>query len=114
VPAFPSLWSPHDEAFHHRRRYRRSELRDKIGSAGFRVERLTGYSTFLFPPLYVFRKARSLFRRPGDEARSDFHAPVPAPIGAVIDLAYRVEAAAIDVASVPFGVSFLALARKSG
>jgi SAM-dependent methyltransferase len=35
VPAGPSLFGSLDRAFHHHRRYRRSELRNKLAAAGF-------------------------------------------------------------------------------
>jgi len=113
VPAFPSLWSPHDEAFHHRRRYRRRPLRLAIEHAGLEIERLTHWSSFLFPPLFVFRKLRGL-RLGSSEvpATSDFHTPVAAPIAGAIDLAYRLEALVVRGIDLPIGVSLLAIARR--
>lgn len=113
VPAFPSLWSPHDEAFHHRRRYRRSLLRRRLAEAGLVVERITHWSSFLFPPLFLFRKLRSLIPSSGrTPPRSDFFTPVPWPIAGIVDAAYRLEARAVRHVDLPFGVSLLAIARR--
>src|SRR6266850_1390203 len=63
VPAYGFLWSEHDEALHHRRRYAASELRNKLTNAGFEVERVTYYITFLFFPILLVRFAQSLSKR---------------------------------------------------
>ena len=41
VPAFPFLWSRHDELTHHFRRYRRQKLARLLKDGGFALERLT-------------------------------------------------------------------------
>lgn len=113
VPACPSLWSPHDEAFHHLRRYRGGDLQRLADAAGLRVERLTHYSSFLLPPLFVFRRLRSLLPARADEPpRSDFHLELPRPIVTLLDWAYRLERALIRRVDLPFGASLLAVARR--
>ncbi|MFQ3678826.1 MAG: hypothetical protein SNJ74_12900 [Fimbriimonadaceae bacterium] len=52
VPAFPSLWGPHDVALHHFRRYRRLPLMARLRDAGFEIE-LCSYSVFLLFPIVV-------------------------------------------------------------
>lgn len=49
VPAYMWLWSSHDVANHHYRRYTRAELIQALNSAGFLVER----AEYLFPILVV-------------------------------------------------------------
>lgn len=56
VPAYPWLWSYHDEATHARRRYGRDELRQKLSAAGFCIERLTNWNALLLPLVAVRRK----------------------------------------------------------
>ena len=41
VPAWPGLWSEHDVALGHHRRYRRADLVRRVRSAGLEVERTT-------------------------------------------------------------------------
>ena len=49
VPAFESLWSAHDEALDHRRRYRLPQIERVLRDAGLRVEHGSYYNFFLFP-----------------------------------------------------------------
>jgi SAM-dependent methyltransferase len=58
VPAHPWLWSAHDEAVHHRRRYRRAELLGRARVAAWRPEVVTGFNTLLLPPIALARLAR--------------------------------------------------------
>ena len=58
VPAQPWLWSAHDEALHHRRRYRRRELVDRAREAGWAPEVVTGFNVVLLAPIALARLAR--------------------------------------------------------
>ena len=49
VPAFRCLWSPHDVAHHHRRRYRAGQLRKVVSEAGYEICYLSYYNFLLFP-----------------------------------------------------------------
>jgi SAM-dependent methyltransferase len=49
VPADPRLWSAHDEAVGHVRRYERQELEDVVLGAGFAIERLWSWNVLLRP-----------------------------------------------------------------
>ena len=71
VPAHPWLWSAHDEAVHHRRRYRRRELLDRARGAGWAPEVVTGFNTLLLGPIAVARVAR----RAGDGTDHDATPP---------------------------------------
>ena len=111
VPAFMSLWSPHDDAFHHLRRYTRSELRRRVSGQKLRIERLSYYSMFLFVPLFVFRKLRGLFSR-GKEATSDFNVSIPRPVEWSLAGLMAVEAALLKRINLPVGASLICLSRK--
>jgi SAM-dependent methyltransferase len=63
VPAYGFLWSEHDEALHHRRRYTASELRNKLSVSGFEVERISYFISFLFFPVLAMRFWQNLFKR---------------------------------------------------
>ncbi len=62
VPAHPWLWSDHDEAMLHQRRYTRSEILKKVRETGFEI---LGYSNFVFlgVPVNFLRKIRESFFR---------------------------------------------------
>src|SRR5215471_21651902 len=49
VPQHPFLWSASNQYAMHQRRYKRAELRTKVKSAGFRIERITSFNSLLLP-----------------------------------------------------------------
>ena len=113
VPAFMALWSPHDEAYHHVRRYRRPQLRERLVLAGFRVERLSYSSLALFLPVLALRRWRRLAgERPGESPSSDFAVALPWPIDPLADLVTRAEVALEKRLDLPFGVSLYGVLRR--
>ena len=63
VPAFPFLWSAHDEANLHFRRYERPQLRQLVTSAGFNVRELHYFFGWPLPLMY----ARRFFAHSADD-----------------------------------------------
>jgi SAM-dependent methyltransferase len=57
VPAFQALWSAHDEAVGHRRRYSRSAATAALRRAGFDIRRSTYFFAWLVPAAVVRRVA---------------------------------------------------------
>lgn len=55
VPQHPSLWSRMDEYAHHKRRYTRAELLEKMQKAGFKVRYATSFVTLLLPAMWLSR-----------------------------------------------------------
>jgi SAM-dependent methyltransferase len=55
VPAYQALWSHHDEANHHYRRYSRPALRAAAVDAGWDLCRMTSFNSVLLAPAAVFR-----------------------------------------------------------
>lgn len=55
VPQHPSLWSETDQAAHHQRRYRRSELETKLKRAGFEIVFSTSFVSLLLPLMMASR-----------------------------------------------------------
>lgn len=53
VPAHQFLWSYHDVFSHHFRRYSKVDLINKFKIAGFKIDRVSFFCSFLFP-LFVF------------------------------------------------------------
>jgi SAM-dependent methyltransferase len=49
VPQHPILWSASDQYAMHQRRYHCTELRGKVESAGFQIERITSFNSLLLP-----------------------------------------------------------------
>ena len=56
VPAFPCLWSVHDEVNQHYRRYRLATLAKVIEDAGLHLDKIRYWGSFLFPIAYMQRK----------------------------------------------------------
>ena len=59
VPAFQSLWSYHDDANKHYRRYTKNELKTKLSSADLVILKSSYWNFALFLPVYIFRKLSS-------------------------------------------------------
>ena len=57
VPGHPRLWSQHDVALHHRRRYRRAELVSRVRDAGWEPVVVTWWNAFLLPLIAAARVA---------------------------------------------------------
>jgi SAM-dependent methyltransferase len=111
VPAFPFLWGPQDELSHHKRRYRRQELRERVESAGFELRRLSYFNMLLFPPIAAIRALRPY--RPGDqELRSDFEMTKPGRVNDLLARVFAAEGPLIARANLPVGVSLLAVAKR--
>ncbi|HUZ28137.1 MAG TPA: class I SAM-dependent methyltransferase [Solirubrobacteraceae bacterium] len=58
VPAYQALWSQHDEANHHFRRYTRRTLRLAAVDAGWWPTRMTSFNSLLLAPAVALRLAR--------------------------------------------------------
>ena len=58
VPQHQFLWSSADDYAHHKRRYSRADLVQKVERAGFRVAMATSFVSFLMPALLVTRMGR--------------------------------------------------------
>jgi SAM-dependent methyltransferase len=109
VPAFSSLWGPHDEEHHHFRRYRSGNLRTKLAAAGFAVRRMSYFNTWLFPPIALIRLLQR-WQQPGSGATS---AEMPARwLNGMLYRLFSSERWLLQRASLPFGVSLIALAQK--
>ena len=60
VPAFQFLFSSHDIAMEHFRRYGKKEIKYKLEKSGFRVARLDYWNTLLFPVIVAIRLAKKI------------------------------------------------------
>ena len=110
VPAFRFLWGPHDEEHHHHRRYRAKELRSGLQSAGFEVSHLSYFNTWLFPPIALVRLLHKFV--PAGETGMETGLP-PAWLNRLLLGIFSSERLVVTRGRLPFGVSLLAVARKS-
>lgn len=109
VPAFSFLWTEHDELAHHKRRYTKLFLQNRLEESGFSVVRASYFNTLLFCPILVIRILRKLFRlRKGS---SDFFM-VPDFFNKILASLFGAERFLLRLINLPFGVSIIAIARK--
>lgn len=111
VPALPWLWSEHDEALDHLRRYQASRLRAILEQAGLTVLRLSPLITLLLVPIAALRLVQRLSRRRGPAPRTAFIVP-PRPINWLLAAVLRLENAWALRWDLPVGVSLMAVARR--
>lgn len=111
VPAFQFLWSRHDDANHHRRRYSRLQLVSELSSAGLKVTFVSYYNTLLFPAVAGVRLLEKLLpsRAGGDTDLAE----TKEPLNGVLTTLFGAERLAVGRARLPFGVSLIAVAQKS-
>ncbi len=108
VPAFMMLWSGHDVALHHRRRYRRAQLHERLSRAGFRVDWVSYYNASLFPAVAAVRLTRRLLG--GGATKADGVSPPPPPLNRALEALFAAERHVVGRAPLPFGVSLIAAA----
>ena len=109
VPAYGFLWSEHDEALKHRRRYTAHELRNKMTVTDFRIERSSYFITALFFPILAMRLHQGLFKKSTHPQTSIRLLPgwINSSLVGLLGLERRL----FRRMNLPFGVSIVALAR---
>jgi hypothetical protein len=107
--AYESLRSPHDVAYHTARRFRRGELARAVEESGFEVLKSSYMNSLLFP---IALAVRIVERRRVAGAGSSLTRPVPV-LNRGLAAVYRLEAAFLRHANLPFGLSVLVVGRKA-
>ena len=111
VPAYRFLWSEHDEALGHRRRYMASELHQKLNRAGFSVIKRSYAITFALPLILAFRVWRGLFP-PAGPLRSSY-VTLPAWLNSAFAGLLSLEASIMRGMNLPIGTSIFVVARRA-
>lgn len=109
VPALRWLYSDHDRALGHIRRYSRADVRRLFSRSGFQIERITYFNTLLLPLAIVFRIAGMLRR--GPRSRAD-PLDLGGPWNWIAYHVFAVEQALIRFIDLPVGLSLLCVVRK--
>ncbi|MFC2036515.1 class I SAM-dependent methyltransferase [Chloroflexota bacterium] len=120
VPAFMWLWSHNDVLNDHKRRYTTEELREKLSSVGFQIQRMTYNNFFVFP----MAAALILLRR-GAEQEPDLASPhfddesyqvemEPAPplLNTILSGVTWTESQLLRWINLPVGTSVICIAEK--
>ncbi|HLA81920.1 MAG TPA: class I SAM-dependent methyltransferase [Thermoleophilia bacterium] len=109
VPALPWLYSEHDRALGHLRRYSRSQLTELLENSGLKVKRLTYFNALVLPVVIL---ARTLRRSNRAYPRAD-SLEFPGPLNWLLFQVLAAESGLVRVADFPVGLSLLAVARKT-
>ncbi len=116
VPAYDWLWSHADVSAGHYRRYSPRGLQQRLAAAGFEVERITCFFSFLALPLFALRSLPDRLRAPAQDRQGQSereHAPPPVARH-VIDAMARAERRWLSAGrQIPVGSSVLAIARHN-
>ena len=108
VPAFSFLWSEHDVHHHHKRRYGRNQLVDRIVAAGLSPDFVTFFNSLLFPVIAGVRVAKTALRLTDIE---DDKMPARL-VNRTLTAVFASERHLVGRLPLPFGVSLLVVARK--
>jgi SAM-dependent methyltransferase len=107
VPINPWMWSAHDVAHHHHRRYRKQEIRKLAEDAGYAIDLISPFNSLLFPPIAAVRLAGKL------TGKDDSDDAMPsAPVNSILDTVFGLERSLIGRVPMPFGVSLVAVLRR--
>lgn len=112
LPAYSWLWSTHDVAVGHQRRYSRPGLRESLVQAGFQVERLTHTNTLFLPLAIAERLRRRRITNHDHAVRSDLATPLPAWLNNGLSASVVAEMRLAARVDLPVGLSILGVVRK--
>ena len=122
VPADPELWSPHDEAVGHFRRYTRETFEELVRGLPLETVMISPYNARMYRGVKVVRRlARALRRGHGgtSAAGTDLRIP-PVPMNGILTALFSQEAMPLaralrERAPSPFraGVSLIAILQKT-
>lgn len=104
VPAFMSLWSPHDIEHHHFRRYKKSEIELLLENNGFSVRYSTYWNFLLFPLALI---VRTVLRKGGGNALKPH-----VFLNSILSALLYIESLAIPYISYPWGTGIIVIAHK--
>jgi SAM-dependent methyltransferase len=104
VPAYQWMWSAHDEAHHHKRRYSKAGLRAVAVAGGLKVDRIGYFNSLLFPLAATVRLAGKLVGK----TESDDKVP-PAPLNSLFRGIFGLERHLVGRVPLPAGVSLFGI-----
>ncbi len=107
VPAFQWLWSKHDVAHHHYRRYSKTSLKAAAAAAGLEVQQCSYINSFLLPVAVGMRFVKRLI---GSSAPDD---TMPSPMmNKALYSVFTAERFLIGRVPMPFGLSVMVVLKK--
>lgn len=109
VPALPRLWSGHDEALHHKRRYVLEKLEVMLKATGFETVRSSYYTSLLLPVVALTRMRE---QKPGGQRATYGVRVPPEPLNFLLGAVMSIERFLLHHYDMPIGSSIIIVARK--
>jgi len=110
APAMDFLWSEHDEALHHLRRYSRRALKAKLTAGGFRVVKMTYAVCTLCIPIFVVRFLTAFGKRRVEP--ETMITELWPWVNRTLIAFHDIENAVSRAVGLPFGTGLVCIARK--
>jgi SAM-dependent methyltransferase len=108
VPAYQFLYSSHDRALQHQRRYNKKHIL-KLLNNDFIVIKISFFNALLFPLLAVYRLIKKLSK---NTSQTDIALKIPPFINQLFLFILKKEADLICRFSLPFGLTLVGLVKK--
>jgi ubiquinone/menaquinone biosynthesis C-methylase UbiE len=115
VPGLPFIFSEHDKAQGHFRRYSRNDVRELLESNGFREKRTTHFNVFLSLPIVIIRLLSRFkpFAKAADfDSKLNYDIYKMRILNDMLSFIFSLEAILLQKTDLPFGVSILAIYQK--
>ena len=110
VPAYKWLWSRHDLQHMHYRRYTKSQMKNLLAGAGFKIIYSSYFNTLLFLPAALKRLTqKQAFSKDSELDPVD---RVPKFLDALFRNIFMAEKAILPSFSFPFGLSIIVIGKK--
>lgn len=113
VPAYQFLWSEHDEALQHKRRYSYSQLAKQLHGAGFKINYASHFFASIFPLIVLYRFINKILNllKPRKTLPTTSYAGNSLFFNTILTLLFSVESFLMKFFSLPFGASIIILAQ---
>ena len=110
VPAFMWLWGVQDNVSHHRIRYTKRQIVERLEKSGYRIERATYANWTFFAPILA---GRTLMKLTGIKPESENNVNISA-LNGLFGKLFAAERFWLQNFNFPFGVSIVVVAKKHG
>jgi len=111
VPALQILWSPHDAALHHKRRYTKKQILNKMRHLNGQVVKCSYYNAALLLPILAVRRVKT-YCRDQKGVQSDFFMKMPGWLNRALAMLFVFEIGVLKHLDLPLGVSLLLILQK--
>jgi ubiquinone/menaquinone biosynthesis C-methylase UbiE len=108
--AYPFLWSEHDEAIGHKRRYTFQELNNKVQRTGFKIKKLSHYHATIFLPVLALLGIKKIFGLQNLFKTDNIE--VSPFLNKFFTEVLKIEPWMLKNVNFPFGISLLCVAEK--